>query len=108
MAPLNGSARKSQSYGTTPVVVRRSAGRSSWIVKYRTGYESPGAGAQTGPEARKAPTAAKSRASTDFPLAVAINPNPRPPRKAKKPPSRTPRAGNHEAPPAVLRPVHTK
>ena len=33
IAPVKGSARNNQSYGTTPVVVRRSAGRSSWIVK---------------------------------------------------------------------------
>src|SRR5438094_281047 len=69
MTPANGSTRKSQSYGITPADVRRSAGRSSWMVKYSTGYERPGAGPHTGPEARKAPPAGSGATKVDLPVA---------------------------------------
>src|SRR5260370_14870578 len=77
MVPGKGWARKSQSYGITPAgVVRRSAGLSSWIVKYRTGYSTPGAGAHTGPDARKVPPAGRGTTKVDLPEAGSSPPTP--------------------------------
>src|ERR1700693_2956849 len=75
-APVNGSRRKSQSYGTTPAVVRRSAGRSSWIVKYSTGYATPGADPQTGPATRKAAPAGIGATMGALPVAGPSTPTP--------------------------------
>src|ERR1700674_5612346 len=74
--PVNGSTRKSQSYGTTPLVVRCSAGRSSWTVKYRTGYCKPGAGPQTGPATLNAAPAGNAATTADFPVAGSSTPTP--------------------------------
>src|SRR5476651_2659423 len=76
IAPVNGSTRNSQSYGTTPDVVRCSAGRSSWIVKYSTGYATPGAGPQTGPATRKAPPAGSGARIVALPVAGSSTPTP--------------------------------
>src|ERR1700686_5646671 len=76
MVPVNGSTRKSQSYGTTPGVVRRSAGRSSWIVKYSTGYATPGADPQTGPATRKAAPAGIGATMVDLPVTGSSTPTP--------------------------------
>src|SRR6478752_4263342 len=85
VTPANGSTLNNQSYGTTPLVFRLSIGRSSWMVKYRTGYGKPGAGAQTGPETLNAAPAGSGATTVALPVSGSRTPTPLPATYAMRP-----------------------
>src|ERR1700694_2796527 len=76
IAPVNGSTRNSQSYGTTPALRSFSAGLSSWTVKYSTGYARPGAGPHTGPATRNGAPGGSGARMVDLPVAGSTTPTP--------------------------------